>query len=244
MKELAEQDHLAAIAGLAYLYQEGIGTVRDYVKAGKWLRMAAERGHAISMFNFAGLLVRDRIPLEDGETDRGRQYAEGVEWYRKAAESGLEEARVGYGIILMRGDYGSKPDPKKATTYLIPAAEGGHLEAMNALGTMYEIGNGVPYSVSTAETWFRKAAEKGHLKARSNLYRVLDAHPSGSPERRIEALAWLILAEQDGDVVAKKIFNVKTSGVSAANMALAREKAAQLRGMINEAKKQFSSLSK
>jgi TPR repeat protein len=236
MKELAAEGHVPAMAGLGYLYQEGIGTAKSPVSAAEWLQKAAEKGHAISMFNLAGLLVRDRIPLAEGEKDRGRQYAEGVDWFRKAAEAGLERARVGYGIILMRGDYGSKPDPKQAATYLIPTAEAGNLEAMNALGTMYEIGNGVPYSVATAETWFRKAAEKGHLKARSNLSRILDAHSPTHP-RRIESTAWLILAEQDGDVVAKKIFNTKTATLSSKDMAEARKEAQRLRELINAARK-------
>ena len=236
MKALAEAGHVSAMAGLGYLYQEGVGTARNPVSAAEWLQKAAEKGHAVSMFNLATLLVRDRIPLAAGETDRGRQYAEGVEWFRKAAEAGLERARVGYGIILMRGDYGSKPDPKKAATYLLPAAGEGNLEAMNALATMYEIGNGVPYSVATAETWFRKAAEKGHLKSRSNLARILETH-SPTHKRRIESIAWLILAEQDGDVVAKKIFNTKTATVPAADMAEARKEALRLRGVINAARK-------
>lgn len=236
MKKLAEDGHVPAMAGLGYLYQEGIGTARNPVTAAMWLHKAAEQGHAVSMFNLATLLVRDKIPLATGEKDRGRQYAEGVEWFRKAAEAGLERARAGYGIILMRGDYGSKPDPKLAATYLIPAAEAGNLEAMNALATMYEIGNGVPYSVATAETWFRKAAEKGHIKARSNLARILETH-SPTHKRRIESIAWLILAEQDGDVVAKKIFNTKTATIPAADMAEARKQAMELRAMIHAARK-------
>jgi TPR repeat protein len=240
MKELAAEGHVPAMAGLGYLYQEGIGTAKSPVSAAGWLQKAAEKGHAISMFNLAGLLVRDKIPLAEGDKDRGRQYAEGVDWYRKAAEAGLERARVGYGIILMRGDYGAKPDPKQAATFLSPAAEEGNLEAMNALGTMYEIGNGVPYSVATAETWFRKAAEKGHLKARSNLSRILDSHSPTRP-RRIESIAWLILAEQDGDVVAKKIFNIKTAATSAADMGAARKEALRLRELINAARKSSAS---
>jgi TPR repeat protein len=240
MKALAEAGHVPAMAGLGYLYQEGVGTAKNTGMAAEWLQKAADKGHAISMFNLAGLLVRDQIPLAEGEKDRGRQYADGVEWYRKAAEAGLERARVGYGIILMRGDYGSKPDSKRAATFLIPAAEAGDLEAMNALGTLYEIGNGVPYSVPTAETWFRKAAEKGHLKARSNLSRVLDAYAS-TPQQRIEAIAWLILAEQEGDVVAKKIFTAKTVAVPAGEMAAARKEALRLRGLITAARKSSAS---
>ncbi len=231
IKGLAESGHLQSIAALGYLYQEGIGTQKDDTRAAQWLAKAAGQGHAISMFNLAGLLVNDRIPLKEGEKDRARQYAEGVDWYRRAAETGLERARVAYGIILMRGDYGAKPDAAQAASYLIPTAEAGNLEAMNALGNMYEIGNGVPYQPATAEMWFRKAAEQGHLKSRSNLSRILDPQ-SPNHSRRIEAIAWLILADQDGDVVGKKVLATKAPALSAQDMAEARKKAAEIRNTI------------
>lgn len=236
VKDLAENGHFQSMAALGYLYQEGIGTPKDNTRAAHWLEKAAGQGHAISMFNLAGLLVNDRIPLNEGEKDRARQYAEGVDWYRRAAEAGLDRGRVAYGIILMRGDYGAKPDPAKAATYLIPTAESGNLEAMNALGTMYEIGNGVPYQPATAEMWFRKAAEQGHLKSRSNLSRILDPQ-STNHSRRTEAIAWLILADQDGDVVGKKVLATKAPALGAQDMAEARKKALEIRRTIEANRK-------
>jgi TPR repeat protein len=236
IKDLAESGHLKSMAALGYLYQEGIGTQKDNSRAGQWLEKAAGQGHAISMFNLAGLLVNDRLPLNKGEKDRTRQYAEGVDWYRRAADAGLERARVAYGIILMRGDYGAKPDAAKAASYLIATAEAGNLEAMNALGNMYEIGNGVPYQPATAEIWFRRAAERGHLKSRSNLSGILDPQ-STNHSRRIEAIAWLILADQDGDVVGKKVFATKAPAWSAQDMLEARRKAAEIRRTIDANRK-------
>lgn len=241
MRELAGAGHLPAIAGLGYLYQEGLGTPANPSHAAEWLRKAADKGHAVSMFNLAHLLVTDKVPLAAGEKDRAVHYAEGIDWYRRAAEAGLERARLAYGIILMRGDYDSKPNPQLAATYLIPAAEAGNLEAMNALGNMYEVGSGVAHSPASAEMWLRKAAENGHIKARSNLSRVLDPH-STDDKRRIEAIAWLVLAEEDRDVVGTKLLAVKAPSFSPQDMAAARKQAAEIRRRLRKTERTSESV--
>jgi TPR repeat protein len=228
MKRLANEGHLKAMAALGYLYQEGVGTPPNPAQAANWYGKAAEKGHAISMYNIARLLVTDLVPLPDGSTDRRPQYAEAVEWYRKAADAGLDAARSAYGIILLRGDYEIKASPAKAAPYLEAAAKTGDLEAMNALGTMYDSGNGVAQSQATSEYWFRKAAEGGHLKARSNLAELLDPSSPNS-KRRVEAIAWLLLAEEDKDVVGSKMMVNKGQSFSAEDLLLAKKEAARIR---------------
>lgn len=236
MKEAAGKDYLPAIAGVAYLYSAGVGVAKDPAAAAKWLRIAAAREHAISRYNLGKLLIADEIPLPDGSTDRAVQHTEGVEWIRKAADQGQIEAKADYGIILMRGDFGVKPDPAAAAPYLIAAADGGNAEALNALGTMYLVGNGVQYDLGAAERSFRQAAMQGHVKAQANLGDFLD--PSSSdPLKRVEALAWLYIAEQAKDPVAMKILQNKAAVISPGDEAAARKKAAGLRKEIRGLKK-------
>lgn len=224
----ANGGHVPAIAGVAYLYESGIGTNKSRSKAVEWYRRAAETGHPISQFNLAHLLVTHRQQEGEEPASVNARLAEGVEWYRRAADQGLTRALSAYGVILMRGDYQTTAEPAKAARYLLKAANDGDLEAMNALGLMYQSGNGVPRDLPTSETFLRKAAEAGHVKARANLGEFLDPN-SATRERRIEAIAWLSLAAQADDPVAKRVIAVKSNAVSPVDMKAGREKAAKLR---------------
>lgn len=236
MREAAEKGHLPAIAGVAYLYNVGMGTTKDNAAAYKWFRLAAEDGHAISQYNLGKLLVADEVPLLEGAVDRKVQHAEGVEWIRKAADQGLLDAQAAYGVILYRGEFETKPDATAAAGYLKPAAEAGDLEAMNAMGVMHKIGNGVTLDPSASERLFRRAALSGHVKAQANLGEFLNPSSPNS-ERRVEALAWLFIAEESKDIVAKKLLAAKLQATSPDDVAAAKNRAAEIKQKIKEEKK-------
>ena len=237
MLKAANQDHLPAFAGVGYLYNVGMGTAKDLPKAIEWFRKAAEKGHAISQFNLGKLLVAEATPLQPGMQDLAAQHKEGLEWLRKAAEQGQVEAKTTYGILLMNGDAGLKRDPAEAArTYLIPAADSGDAEAMNALATLYERGNGVPLDPAAAEIFFRKAAMAGNVKAQANLGELLDPS-STNDSSRIEAFAWLFIAEESKSAYAKKILQNKLPATSPNDVASARRKAAEVRRQIQEKKR-------
>ena len=52
---------------------------------------------------------------------------------------------------------------------VMKSAEGGNADAQNNLGVMYFKGEGVPKDLTKAAEWYRKAAEKNHIKAQYNL---------------------------------------------------------------------------
>ncbi len=236
MLEAANQGHLNAIANVAYLYHNGMGTPKDNAVAAKWFRLAAEKGHAISQYNFGKLLVADEIPLPDGVVDRKAQHEEGVEWLRKAADQGLHAAQSTYGIILYRGDFGKERDAAAAAGYLKPASEAGDLDATNALGMMYKRGRGVPRDRGVSEQLFRKAAMAGHVKAQANLGEHLLNPSAKNPDRRIEALAWLFIAEEAGSPVAKKLLAPRLLALPSDEVAAARKKAAEIKQTIKPEK--------
>jgi TPR repeat protein len=236
MKQAAEAGHLPAMKGLAYLYESGIGTKKSRTIALEWYRRAADQDDPVSQFNLAHLLVSH--PQQPGETPESvnSRMTEGVEWYRRAADHGLTRACSAYGVILMRGDYQTLPDPAKAARYLIKAADDNDLEAMNALGLMYQSGNGVPYDLGAAETYLRNAAMAGHVKARANLGDLLDPNAQDR-KRRIEAIAWLTLAEKAQDPVARRVLSVKGQAVSPDDMKAGRTMAAELERQAQTGKK-------
>lgn len=236
MREAAEKGYLPAIAGVAYLYNVGMGTPKDNATAAKWFRLAAEKEHAISRYNLGKLLVADEIPLPEGIVDRKVQHDEGVEWIRKAADQGLPDALASYGIILYRGDFGTKRDAATAARYLKQAADAGDLEAMNVLGVMHKTGRGVPHDPGESERLYRQAAMAGHVKAQANLGEFLN--PSApNYDRRIEALAWLFIAEESEDIVAKKILAVKLHATSPDDVAAGKKMAAEIKQKIKGVKK-------
>lgn len=237
MLKAANQDYLPAFAGVAYLYSVGMGTAKDLPKAIEWFRKASVRDHAISQFNLGKLLLAGETPLQAGIADLATQHNEGVEWLRKAASQGQLDAKTTYGIILMNGDAGLKPDPAAAAKdYLIPAADSGDTEAMNALATLYQRGNGVALDPAAAELLLRKAAMAGNVRAQANLGEHLD--PSSKKEStRIEAFAWLFIAEEAKNAYAKKILQNKLPTTAPADVAAARTQAAAIRKQILALKK-------
>ncbi|PKL76497.1 MAG: sel1 repeat family protein, partial [Candidatus Melainabacteria bacterium HGW-Melainabacteria-1] len=60
----------------------------------------------------------------------------------------------------------------KALIWYRKAAEQGHADAQNNLGSVYELGQGVTANRATATEWYRRAATQGHMIARANLRRL------------------------------------------------------------------------
>jgi TPR repeat protein len=91
-----------------------------------------------------------------------------------------------------RGDY--------ATAYRLwrPLAEQGDAEAQYKLGTMYDIGQGVPLDNAKAVRWFRKAAEQGDAPSQFRLGNMYDVG-HGVPQDYVEAHKWYSLAAAAGE---------------------------------------------
>lgn len=86
---------------------------------------------------------------------------------------------------------------------LQPLAENGNAEAAFWLGRMYEDGLGVKKSVSTAVTWYTKAAKAGWVDAKVRLGEI---YLNGTKELQDfkKARTWLESAAYDGDRRAER----------------------------------------
>ena len=73
-------------------YFNGQGVAEDYTEAVKWLRKAAEQGHAVGQYILGVCYFNGQGVAED--------YTEAVKWLRKAAEQGHEEAQEQLDRIL------------------------------------------------------------------------------------------------------------------------------------------------
>jgi hypothetical protein len=95
-----------------------------------------------------------------------------------------------------RGDYAA------ALRTWRPLAEQGYAEAQNALGVLYDNGEGVPQDHARAIAWYRKAARKGNAEAENNLG-MMYANGLGVPQDYAKAAMWYRKAAARGNGEAK-----------------------------------------
>ncbi len=90
--------------------------------------------------------------------------AEGIEWFRKAADQGHAQAQFLLGTMY-DGGKGVAQDRAVAAKWYLKAAENGHNQAQFNLGLMYVNGEGVEKNRDKAVLWLKKAARGGHENA-------------------------------------------------------------------------------
>ncbi len=234
MRVAAEQGHADAIGGIGYFYSNGITVEKNEKEAASWFRKGAEKGSAKAQLNLAKLLlVGKENGLPEGAPAKSAEEmrAEGLQWLTKSADQDLPEAALVYGSVLYFGEHGVARDYGKAAPYLKIAAESGNGEAQNTFGLMNQIGLGMEVDAKAAEIWFRKAALDGHLKAQSNLGRLLDPL-ANDKSTRIEALGWLVIASGRGEVTATKSLEDIVPGLKEGELDEAKQKAVELRKLV------------
>lgn len=95
-----------------------------------------------------------------------------------------------------RGDFGA------ALREWRPLAARGNAAAQNAIGVLYDNGQGVPQDHATALNWYRKAAKKGNADAQNNLG-MMYANGLGVPQDYAKAAAWYRKAADQGHKEAR-----------------------------------------
>lgn len=197
LQEASALGNSDAMDALGYLYMLGEGVPKDESKAVEWFRKAAEAGSLKGQLNL-GLMLRQgkTIKLSNEES---------LLWIQKSADGGLMEAKGVLGRLYFLGDTLQPRDIGKAVPYLREAAESGNPICQNMLGVAYRDGAGVEKNDAVAEEWFRKAALQNSVKAQSNLAHLLGVESSESPNRK-EALKWLIISSEQGEITASKTY--------------------------------------
>ena len=82
-----------------------------------------------------------------------------------------------------------------------PLAESGDADAAFNLGQAYRLGRGVPINLAAAQTWFERAARKGHVDAQTTLGLLL--FDTGN---RTGGIRWLKSAAEQGEPRALLIY--------------------------------------
>ena len=94
-----------------------------------------------------------------------------------------------------------RSDYAAAVTIWRPLAESGDADAAFNLGQAYRLGRGVPLDLAAAQTWFERAAAKGHLDAETTLGLLLFQNGN-----RIAGLRWLKAASEKGEPRAMLVY--------------------------------------
>ena len=113
------------------------------------------------------------------------------------AGSALADVKAGVDR-WMGGDF------KGAVAQWRPLADRGDADAQFNLGQAYKMGKGVPLDLAQAQSWYQKAAAKGHKQAQVNVGLLL--YNSG---KRREALPWIRKGVELGDPRAQYILGTE-----------------------------------
>jgi TPR repeat protein len=105
-----------------------------------------------------------------------------------------------------------------------PLAEGGHGDAQNNLGIMYDQGEAVAEDPATAVRWYRAAARRGLSDAQNNLGRMYELG-RGVDQDMIQAHKWYNIAVATGNDAARRNTERVTKRLSAEELGQAREMA-------------------
>lgn len=195
-KKSMELGYPDAFSASGFFYANGRGGVeKDDAKAFEFFQKGADLGSQAAQVNLARFYLEGRGVGADME--------KGLALMEAAASAGSEDAHAALAEIYFLGlyDAASKPDFQKALPHVEASAKSGKPSATNMLGVMYREGHAVAVDPKKAETLFREAARKGNFKAQSNLGHFLDPS-SKKRSRRIEAVAWLSLAADQGEPLA------------------------------------------
>jgi uncharacterized protein len=92
-------------------------------------------------------------------------------------------------------------DYSRAVEIWRPLAEKGDADAQFNLGQAYRLGRGVPTNLAAAQTWFQRAASKGHTDAQTTLGLMLFENGD-----RAGGVRWLKMAAEKGDPRALLVY--------------------------------------
>jgi hypothetical protein len=131
----------------------------------------------------------------------GKDDAEAVRLYRKAADAGDASAMRNLGWMYENGQ-GVAKDYGEAMRWYRKAADAGDALGMSVLGSAYADGLGVAKDVAEAVRWYRKAADAGDARAQYTLGFMYEYGRGVARDYR-QAREWYEKAAAAGDHAAQ-----------------------------------------
>jgi len=129
---------------LGEMYFSGNGVNKDYTKAAKWLRKAAEKGYVLAQYELATML--------DNGNGIKKDSIRSAKWFQKAAIQGFAPAQYNLGNKYYSGK-GVKKNDEYAVIWLRKAAEQGFTSA----AVVYSNGDLSIRSGAASADWYYKS---------------------------------------------------------------------------------------
>jgi TPR repeat protein len=156
-----------------------------------------------------------------------RDPVQGLALIDKAAKKNYGPALYELGVLYYEGAQMPR-DSEKGLKLMRDAAVLGSAEAQFRLGTYYEAGDGVPRESERARRYFRLCAASGVAKCQFRLAKLLLELPDGEERDRVQAIAWALLAAEQGLAEARQLADAERPRLSAEEVKRAIKLKAQL----------------
>jgi uncharacterized protein len=195
LNDASQRGYVSALNDLAVLDESGAGGEPNYDEASRMLREAAGQGLPIAMYNLG-------LHYQYGIGAIKQNLGQAVEWFSKAAESGLVSAMVERAAALQRraetdsnrGD--AKEDLARAVEWYRRAVDEGSVRARLDLGMLYYKGLHGDDHPGQALLWFGRAAAAGDATAEYLLARIMESGKGlAKPEPEIAERYWRLAAD-------------------------------------------------
>jgi serine/threonine protein kinase/TPR repeat protein len=188
----AGRGHPQAFTQVGLMYSNGLGVARDLDQAVWWFREAGERGDAAGLTCLAECylygkgvqkdeqegvrILKDAVSHGDARamnllgtcfhrgTGAAADYKEAMRLFSRSYELGYNDALGNLGVLYMNGD-GVARDPKRAVDLFLTGAKKGNAYCMYLYAKCLETGSGTEPNRGQAESWYRKSADGGNLRA-------------------------------------------------------------------------------
>lgn len=149
MLKKAQAGDIEAQANLGKMYCFGINVQKNYIKAVKWWKIAAENGHANAQYNLGvSYKLGTGLPID---------LEKSIFWFKKAAAADHTLAQYNLGGIYMQ-----QKDYEKAIPLIKKAADKGDNSALDLLAQYHFI---VEKNKTKAIELFEKAATNGNANS-------------------------------------------------------------------------------
>lgn len=185
----SEQGNVEAMLNLGNLYEQGIGTQKNFTRALQSYEKAAFAGSADGWYR-----VGNACEIGLGIT---ADMSKAVEAYRKAADLGFTPAQVKLATLYLAGQ-GVPRDDNAGVGLLNKAANAGNSQASQLLGQICLLGlAGQKKEEAKARQWFAKSAELGNLESMLQLAGMLREGKGGAANPAL-AMQWYLVAKKSG----------------------------------------------
>ena len=164
-ERMAEHGDAQAQYEVGLFYYEGYESngnnfLKNFTKAAKWLKLAANNGHADAQNLLGHMYLK-------GE-GVSRDLIVAVKCFRMAAELGHAEAQCALGECFWAGK-GTQINYAEAYEWFLKAANQGFAKAQRMVALFLFGGMGVKEDKVEAVKWYKKAAEQGEVRAQLEL---------------------------------------------------------------------------